>query len=161
MRRRYGVWLMAGLFLLALAYLMGMQQPSYAAMATVTPTCYVYLAMMVHQPAPTPVPDLRITYVEYNPPGDDVEGEYVRIQNFGGGTPGMAGWTLHDESAHIFTFPDIVFPGSGELRVWTKVGVDTATDLYWGSAAPIWTNTGDTATLANALGTPVSVYSYP
>jgi hypothetical protein len=104
-----------------------------------------------------------ITKVDYDPPGADLAGEYVEIVN-----PSlyrarsMAGWTLGDEDRHTYTFPaGVTLPARGTLRVWTKTGNDTASDLYMGRGAAIWTNTGDTATLRNQYGGVVATYKYP
>src|SRR5581483_1704503 len=38
---------------------------------------------------------LDITYIEFDPPGGDLAGEYVRIQNNTGSAIDLTGWTLH------------------------------------------------------------------
>jgi len=103
---------------------------------------------------------VQITYIEYNPPGDDVQGEYVRIRNQGGQPADMTGWTLRDEANHTFTFPSFTLGVIATVRVWTRSGSNTATDLYWGSGSAIWNNTGDTAYLRNDVGQLVDTYSY-
>jgi len=109
----------------------------------------------------SPPADVRITHIEYDPPGDDVAGEYVRIQNLGGRAQVMTGWTLRDLANHVFTFPSFTLAAGGTVRVWTKGGANTATDLYWGSSQAIWNNDGDTAYLRDAGGSPVHSYTYP
>ncbi len=109
----------------------------------------------------SPPADVRITHIEYDPPGDDVQGEYVRIQNLGGRAQVMTNWTLRDVANHVFTFPSFTLAAGGTVRVWTKGGTNTATDLYWGSNQAIWNNTGDTAYLQDAVGNPVHSYTYP
>ena len=44
----------------------------------------VYLPLVAGNFSTTPpaTPDVRITTIEYDPPGDAVQDEYVRIQNF-------------------------------------------------------------------------------
>jgi hypothetical protein len=112
---------------------------------------------------PPPPANVEITYILYNPSGDDVQGEYVRIQNRGGTAQSLAGWQLHDAAtnAHRFYFPAMTLQPNGIVRVWTKSGSNTATDVYWGSGQAIWNNTGDTATLKNSNNQTVSVCSYP
>jgi hypothetical protein len=104
--------------------------------------------------------DVQITSIEYDPPGSDVEGEYVRIENLGGGAVDMTNWTLRDDADHVFTFPTFTLSSGATVRVWTKSGTDTTTDLYWGSGSAIWNNTGDCAYLRDSSGTSVDAYCY-
>jgi hypothetical protein len=152
--------------------------PTAVIAADVTPTLANYLPVVQKPentptntatplpPTPTSTPqpppaDVRIVTILYNPAGDDVQGEYVQLQNFGGSTAVMTGWTLRDESSHVFTFPSgFSLAVNAAVRVWTKSGANTATDLYFGSAAAIWNNTGDTAFLRNGSGQTVDTCSY-
>ena len=114
---------------------------------TATPTPYrVYLPVVLREytppatPTPTPVvPDLRITYIEYDLP-EDLASEYVRIQSYAPAFVDMTGWTLADEDGNTFTFPSFALNAGAFVRVWTKAGSSTATDLYWGLGAPVWDN---------------------
>jgi len=122
---------------------------------------YLPLVMRNHTPAPAPSPaNVQITYIEYNPPGNDVEGEYVRIENLGGSATEMTKWTLRDDANHTFTFPTFTLNAGATVRVWTKSGTNTSTDLYWGSGSAIWNNTGDTAYLRDDHGNLIDTYSY-
>ncbi len=103
--------------------------------------------------------NVRITHILYDPPAGTLE-EYVRIQNAGGTAQNMTGWTLRDESAHIYTFPTFTLAPGGQVQVWTKSGANNATNLYWSSAQAVWNNGGDTAQLRNAGGTLISQCSY-
>ncbi len=104
--------------------------------------------------------DVQITYIEYDPPGRDLEGEYVQLENKGEVEQDMSGWVLSDLGGHSFTFPEFTLsPGAG-VKVWSKKGEDAATDLYWGWGRPIWNNSGDTANLVNGQGEIVSSYTY-
>jgi hypothetical protein len=101
-----------------------------------------------------------ITYIEYNPPGDDVQGEYVRIENSGGLAANMTNWTLADIAGHVYTFPTFTLNPGAYVRVWTKSGTDTASDLYWGRGAAVWNNTGDCAYLRDSGGSLIDGYCY-
>lgn len=130
-------------------------QPTITATATVTATTTV-----TTQPSPTVTKSptitashspaiLKITHIESDPPGEDLSGEYVTIQNQGGSPATLTGWTLSDNDSHIFTFPSYALQAGASVKVWSKSGTNTTTDLYWGSSQSIWTNTGDCATLKN------------
>lgn len=108
----------------------------------------------------SPPPDVRITHIEYDPVGDDVQGEYVRIENSGGRSADMTNWTLRDDANHVFTFPTFTLDAGSSVRVWTRGGTNSATDLYWGSGSAIWNNTGDCAYLRDPTGTSIDVYCY-
>lgn len=122
-----------------------------------------YLPMVVKAATPTPTntpaatptntpppANVQITLIVYNPAGDDVQGEYVRIENKGGTSAVLTGWTLSDDDSHVYNFPGgfTLAPGAAVL-VWVKSGVNNATNLYWGSAQAFWNNTGDVAYLSN------------
>lgn len=106
-------------------------------------------------------PNVSITYIEYDPPGSDLEGEFVVISNASHEPVDLTGWTLIDEGAkHSYTFPAFVLAGGAEVTLWTKAGINDANNLYWGSRRPIWNNTGDTAILRDANGNLISRYTY-
>jgi hypothetical protein len=106
----------------------------------------------------TPRVDVRIAHLEYNPPGPDVAGEYVLIQNSGNNSVDLTGWMLSDIAYHTYRFPRFVLGPNGYVRIWTKQGVDSAIDLYWGRRAAIWNNVGDRAFLRDGRGLLISEF---
>lgn len=151
-------------------------RPQTAVAGNPTPDVYNYLPLVLKSelptatptatatatiPAPTVAPaNVQITLIVYNPAGDDVAGEYVRIENKGGVTAVLTGWTLSDNDSHVYNFPGgfSLSPGAA-VQVWVKSGANNATNLYWGSVQAVWTNTGDTAYLRSG-GTLVDSCSY-
>lgn len=102
-----------------------------------------------------------IAHIEYDPPGRDIDGEYVLIRNSGAAVANLAGWTLTDGGGHhSYVFPPVAIAPGAELRLWTRAGADDAANLYWGSRGAIWNNDGDSATLRDAAGNLVGRYSY-
>jgi micrococcal nuclease len=98
--------------------------------------------------------------VEWNPPGPDLDREYVMIENRGPGSQDMTGWTLSDDSDHVYAFPDgFVLAGTASVRVWTKSGRDTSIDLYWGRSSGVW-GSDDTAFLLDDIGTVIDRYEW-
>jgi hypothetical protein len=98
--------------------------------------------------------------VEYNPLGPDLDGEYVLIENQTAGEQDMSGWTLSDGNWNTYFFPvGFVLSGEASVRVWTKSGTDTATDLYWGRGDAVW-GSQDKAYLRDNMATVVSSLSW-
>ena len=66
-----------------------------------------------------------------------------------GGTVDLAGWTLRDDSGHLYTFPALKLLKGGTVSLHTAAGSDTVTDLFWGQAGPVWAS-GKSALLSDA-----------
>jgi pimeloyl-ACP methyl ester carboxylesterase len=107
-----------------------------------------------------PAEVVRIKEIYFNPPGRDIDAEYVEIQNDTADAVGMVSWTLRDAKNHVFTFPEFELPAGSSARVWTKAGVNDAENLYWGRRAAVWNNTGDRAVLRDERGADVASYAY-
>ena len=120
-------------------------------------------------PIPTPVPTatapggaaVKLVSILYNPDGNDADGEYVTLHNQGSSDQDMIGWELSDEVGTTYLFGNFNLPAGNSVKVWVKVGSDTATDLYWGRGSAVWNNGGDVATLQNAKGVTIDVCAYP
>ena len=107
---------------------------------------------------------LQVAEVQADAPGDDREnlnGEYVVLENTGSEPLDLSGWTLRDAADHAYTFPDgfTLAPGA-RVTVHTGSGSDTTLDLYWDSGSAIWNNGGDTITVTDADGTIVTEEEY-
>jgi competence protein ComEC len=99
---------------------------------------------------------LALADVNADAAGDDRENlndEYVVLENAGSDPLDLSGWTLADEAGRTYAFPDGFELAAGEqVTVHTGSGTDTATDLYWGSGSPVWNNGGDTVVVRDADG---------
>jgi hypothetical protein len=109
---------------------------------------------------PTPAGVLWITDIDFNPPGRDVDSEYVAIRNDTPGPIDMSNWSLRDVAAHVFKFPAFVLQPGLSVKVWTRAGTNDAENLFWGRRAAVWNNTGDTAILRNENGVEMARYAY-
>ena len=103
---------------------------------------------------------VQITKVYVNSPGSDlpttnakVNSEYTVIKNTGTSTQTMTGWTLRDQSNHVYKFGTFSLGAGKTVVLRTGKGTNSATTRFWGSSYYIWNNTGDTAYLRNAAGT--------
>ncbi len=121
-------------------------------------------------PAPTPSPapgpaetstaKIVIVRIEANPPGADVGGEYILLRNEDTRPVEMTNWLLTDLAGHEYVFPGFTLQSGAEVRIWTKAGNDTGTDLHFGHGWAIWNNTGDKATLYDSQKHLVATFEY-
>jgi hypothetical protein len=109
---------------------------------------------------------VRISSIQYDSPGSDdrtnssLNAEWVRIHNYSTHRKTLTGWTLRDASRHVYRFPSFSLAAGTSVRVHTGRGTNSAKNLYWGSRAYVWNNTGDKATLKNSAGTTMSTRSW-
>lgn len=104
---------------------------------------------------------VSIAHIEFDPPGRDIDGEYVLLRNDGTAPADLAGWTLVDGGGkHTFTFPARTLAPGAELKLWTRAGAADGANLFWGNSTAIWNNSGDTATLNDATGAKMASFSY-
>jgi competence protein ComEC len=64
-------------------------------------------------------------------------------------------------TGHQLCVPDgfSLDPGA-TVTLHIRSGTDSSTDLYWGSASPIWNNSGDTVIVEDGSGSTVLEYPY-
>ena len=104
--------------------------------------------------------------VEANPPGpdeNDLNGEWVLLENRGGASADLETWVLRDESSvNRYAFPPGTLLEPGEtLAVYSGCGSDDAGSLYWCASGPVWNNGGDTALLLDPQGNVAAYLVYP
>ena len=90
--------------------------------------------------------------------------EYVEIVNTGTAEQDLNGWRLVDVSDEepTFTFPQIVIPAGGRVRVYTNEIHEEWGGLSFVRGTAIWSNgEPDTAGLYDDAGTLVSTKTYP
>jgi micrococcal nuclease len=109
--------------------------------------------------------EVRIVDIRYDAPGNDNENlneEWVDLENRGNDPVDLTGWVLKDETAsHRFNFPNgFTLDGGTEVRVFTGCGTDSALELFWCNGRAVWNNDGDTAFLLDANGNIADEYSY-
>jgi hypothetical protein len=117
-----------------------------------------------------PVPDLKINFILYNPPGNDPPGEYIELKNFGTAPQNIMGWIVtnidgfdaggNEKVLHNFTFPSYEVPPGGIVRLWTRVGINAPPNFYWNQQNEVWQNDGDIATLFNEFVQVVDICTY-
>jgi competence protein ComEC len=99
---------------------------------------------------------MKISAVRFDAPGDDrqnLNGEWVQLNNTGTGPVLMAGWTLSDRTgSDPYIFPAVVLMPGDYVTVYTGSGTMNDTALFMGRTEPLWGNSGDTAFLRDAGG---------
>ncbi|GAA3340628.1 hypothetical protein GCM10020358_28940 [Amorphoplanes nipponensis] len=82
--------------------------------------------------------------VNYDAPGADeqnLNGEWVRVDNPSDAALPVAGWWVRDSALRRYTFPaGTVVPPRGAVYVHAGSGTPTATHLYWGQPGPVFDN---------------------
>ncbi len=103
-------------------------------------------------PMPTiPLPPPRPAGVHIS--GLDLVDEWVKITNSGTSPVAMTDWKITDDGEkHTYVFPQFILEAGGIVTLYTGVGNDTSTELYWGLKSHVWNNDGDTAWLYDADG---------
>jgi hypothetical protein len=105
--------------------------------------------------------NLVITHVEYDAPGNDndnLNGEWVDIENLGPTASDLTGWVVKDESSsHRYVFREgFVLDANTQVRLLTGCGTDTAgpttAEIHWCEDGAVWNNSGDTAFLLDPKG---------
>jgi hypothetical protein len=89
----------------------------------------------------------------------ELASEVAVVRNLGGAVS-LEGWTLSDAEGNVFTFPTITIYTDAQIRVYTKPGRSTPSDLYWGREIPAW-NAGELITLRNEVGSVVDTIIVP
>jgi hypothetical protein len=102
---------------------------------------------------------LKVTTLSADAEGDDrrnPNGEYVRICNVSAIPVELRGFSVQDDGRHRYVFPAGTLEPGYTTLLHSGRGRDTERRgqhiFYWGSAGPIWNNSGDTASLFDPSG---------
>jgi LysM repeat protein len=77
-----------------------------------------------------------------------------------GGPVDLLGWSLRDETGHLYVFPSLILFQDGAVSVHTGPGTDTVTDLYWGQGTAVW-SAGKSVLLSDDGGNLHTRYTIP
>jgi predicted extracellular nuclease len=106
---------------------------------------------------PTPKPGVFIENIVYAPTLD----EYIEIKNTSSNSVNLNGWKIkEDANGLVYNFSDVSIGGGKTIRVYTRVGQDTASALFWNRTEEVWKDNGDTAYLRDAENDIVDTYQY-
>lgn len=91
---------------------------------------------------------------------DDLENERVVIQHRGVEDISLSGWKLRDSSGSEFRFPALVLHPGAQVTIFSRIGDDSATQLFWDRQVPVW-DSGETVTLLDPTGQVKATYKVP
>jgi micrococcal nuclease len=101
--------------------------------------------------------------VFYDAPGNDnenINGEYVILDNTGETTLDTEGWTIKDSGTNMYTFDSYEFLPGSMIILFSGRGKDGDGMFYWNSPTPIWNNDFDTLYLRDKQGLLIEIYNY-
>jgi hypothetical protein len=90
----------------------------------------------------------------------DLANEHVIIEHVGSEDVSLSGWRLRDESGAEYRFPALVLHPGAEISVYSAVGDDDASFLYWDRQISIW-RSGEKVSLIDPNGKVESSYMVP
>lgn len=104
---------------------------------------------------------VEIDWILYDPPGDEVVNERVKIVNNAPYSVDLSNWWLYDMASRTaYNFPNYILDGDDYVMVFTGSVEVSEQALYWGSGNPIWNNDGDIGYLIEGNGLLVDYYPY-
>jgi hypothetical protein len=114
--------------------------PSSTPTSTPTPT-------ITPTPTKTPVYNVEIFEIVNSDTVDPLN-EYITLYNKGSQAEDLTGWYIRDDGPNRYDFPtNFYIPSKGTIRLWTKEGENTTTDLYWGNDEEVWNDVQECAYL--------------
>lgn len=106
--------------------------------------------------------------ITYDAPGNDnenINGEYIILENIGSRILDTSGWTVKDSGTNIYRFGSYQFGPGTRIILFSGKGTDGSGDmaeryLYWNSPGPVWNNDYDTLYLRDREGLLIEIYNY-
>jgi LysM repeat protein len=91
----------------------------------------------------------------------DLATEHVVLINNLDGEVSLAGWHLDNNSGSSYSFPQVsLYVKGAPLNLFTKSGIDSTNEVYWGLQAPMW-QSGMQLSLRDAQGVLQATYTVP
>ena len=88
----------------------------------------------------------------------DLATEHVVLINNLDGEVSLAGWHLDNNSGSSYSFPQVsLYVKGAPLNLFTKSGIDSTNEVYWGLQAPMW-QSGMQLSLRDAQGVLQATY---
>ena len=90
----------------------------------------------------------------------DPSNEAVMIKQTGAGETWLTGWRLFDQNGNTFIFPELLLNQNGAVQVFTRPGMNTVIELFWGLQEPVWSSK-EIVTLVDKQNSVRATYQIP
>ena len=125
--------------------------PTPSPTSTPTPTPTQSSECIVHD---LPVSEFEVCFTDivYKPTTSPLD-EWVTIKNLGDSAVDMEGWRISSDSSKEFKydFPEFTLNKGQTVKVWTKKGTNSSTQLYMNRTEEFWQNNADCGYLKDEL----------
>lgn len=101
-----------------------------------------------------------IERIVLDPSTTSFEQEHLVLRNLAQYSLPLSGWVIRDKDNIEYQFPEFTLGPYASVNIWTGSGSDNSANLYWGRAASVWTNNGNTATLSDANSDTITTHCY-
>jgi micrococcal nuclease len=96
---------------------------------------------------------------------ENINGEFVIIENIGSEILDTSNWTIKDSGTNIYRFGSYKFNPHARIILFSGEGKDRNGDnddwyMFWGSPRPVWNNDHDTLYLRDKEGLLIEIYNY-
>ena len=145
--------------ILSIWYAREHRNPAYAVLKTPMSGDIVFSDATIAQPT-LPAMDANTLQIKNVYGNGDIQTEFIQIQMVGEGDLWLTGWQITDGKGHNYTFPRLQLNSGGTVNLYTKVGFDSVTDLFWGESTPLW-NSGSTVTILDSAQQTRAEYVVP
>jgi len=127
----------------------------------ITPQSYPPLVETNLTPWTTlPAPAAPTIEIEVVVGAGDLNNERIQMVCVSDEPVDLLGWVLSDGVSYEYTFPAVkLYPGGG-IYLYTRSGVNTSVELFWGLPNPIWSS-GSKIQLSDYEGNPRAEYLVP
>lgn len=113
---------------------------------------------------PTDTEPIAIADLSIDTPGgprDNLETEFVALENVGNGPVDLDGWRVEDRAGHTYVFHALVLEPGATVHLRTGSGTDSASERFWGRRMQLWNSDGDTVLVFDDGDDLVAEYTYP
>ncbi len=112
--------------------------------------------------------DIVSVKITYDAPGNDnenINGEYIILENIGSRILNTSGWTVKDSGTNIYRFGSYQFNPGTRIVLFSGEGKnrnenDNERYMFWNSPRPVWNNDHDTLYLRDREGLLIEIYNY-
>jgi hypothetical protein len=90
----------------------------------------------------------------------DLANEKVILKSVSSAALDLSGWSILDQQGHRFTFPAFSIYPDGAVSIYSRAGINSAVELFWGSDQALWSS-GETVSLLDSANNSRSTYTIP